>query len=188
MHGPARGPWTILGRLPLRVFSVGKYAFQKKASSASGPAPGRALWWLLEFARGRLPMGTQGAAAEGPEVTKRRRDTVTVAPSRHIRTATRLGTCQRKMLPVRGVRAATRRWHAAHRGHRHAKPVGAAVNYLSSFRLKRHPRSEHLLGQQTSQRGPFNASRHSTCKLSRTQRTSNQRAVHSTADPPSCFT
>jgi hypothetical protein len=30
--GPARGPWTNLGRLPLRVFSIGhgKYAFQKK--------------------------------------------------------------------------------------------------------------------------------------------------------------
>ena len=28
--GPARGPWTNLGRLPLGVFSVGKYAFQKK--------------------------------------------------------------------------------------------------------------------------------------------------------------
>ena len=27
---PARGPWTNLGRLPLRVFSIGKYAFQKK--------------------------------------------------------------------------------------------------------------------------------------------------------------
>ena len=29
--GPARGPWTNLGRLPLRVFSIGKYAFQKKS-------------------------------------------------------------------------------------------------------------------------------------------------------------
>jgi hypothetical protein len=28
--GPARGLWTNLGRLPLRVFSIGKYAFQKK--------------------------------------------------------------------------------------------------------------------------------------------------------------
>ncbi len=28
--GPARGPWTNVGRLPLRVFSIGKYAFQKK--------------------------------------------------------------------------------------------------------------------------------------------------------------
>jgi hypothetical protein len=26
---PARGLWTNLGRLPLRVFSIGKYAFQK---------------------------------------------------------------------------------------------------------------------------------------------------------------
>jgi hypothetical protein len=35
MHGPARGPWTNLGRLPLRVFSirVGKYAFQKRSRS-----------------------------------------------------------------------------------------------------------------------------------------------------------
>ena len=32
-HGPARGPWTNLGRLPLRVFSIGKYAFQKKKLS-----------------------------------------------------------------------------------------------------------------------------------------------------------
>ncbi len=31
--GPARGLWTNLGRLPLRVFSIGKYAFQKKAMS-----------------------------------------------------------------------------------------------------------------------------------------------------------
>ncbi len=31
--GPARGPWTNLGRLPLRVFSIGKYAFQKKGAS-----------------------------------------------------------------------------------------------------------------------------------------------------------
>ncbi len=31
--GPARGPWTNLGRLPLRVFSIGKYAFQKKRDS-----------------------------------------------------------------------------------------------------------------------------------------------------------
>ncbi len=29
--GPARGPWTNLGRLPLRVFSIGKYASQKKS-------------------------------------------------------------------------------------------------------------------------------------------------------------
>jgi hypothetical protein len=28
--GPARGQWTNLGRLPLRVLSIGKYAFQKK--------------------------------------------------------------------------------------------------------------------------------------------------------------
>ena len=27
---PARGLWTSLGRLPLRVFSIGNYAFQKK--------------------------------------------------------------------------------------------------------------------------------------------------------------
>jgi hypothetical protein len=27
---PARGLWTSLGRLPLGVFSIGKYAFQKK--------------------------------------------------------------------------------------------------------------------------------------------------------------
>ncbi len=27
--GPARGPWTNLGRLPLRVFSIGNYAFLK---------------------------------------------------------------------------------------------------------------------------------------------------------------
>ncbi len=32
--GPARGPWTNLGRLPLRVFSIGKYAFQKKEDGA----------------------------------------------------------------------------------------------------------------------------------------------------------
>jgi hypothetical protein len=32
--GPARGPWTNLGRLPLRVFSIGKYAFQKKGHFA----------------------------------------------------------------------------------------------------------------------------------------------------------
>jgi hypothetical protein len=32
---PARGPWTNLGRLPLRVFSIGKYAFQKKRASRS---------------------------------------------------------------------------------------------------------------------------------------------------------
>jgi hypothetical protein len=31
--GPARGPWANLGRLPLRVFSIGKYAFQKKGAS-----------------------------------------------------------------------------------------------------------------------------------------------------------
>ena len=30
MTGPARGPWTNLGRLPLRVLSIGKYALQKK--------------------------------------------------------------------------------------------------------------------------------------------------------------
>ena len=35
MHGPARGPWTNLGRLPLRVFSIGKYAFQKKRTMLS---------------------------------------------------------------------------------------------------------------------------------------------------------
>ncbi len=29
-HGPAGGPWAILGRLPLRVFSIGKYASHKK--------------------------------------------------------------------------------------------------------------------------------------------------------------
>ncbi len=34
-HGPARGPWTNLGRLPLRVFSIGKYAFQKKEAWAT---------------------------------------------------------------------------------------------------------------------------------------------------------
>ncbi len=33
--GPARGLWTNLGRLPLRVFSIGKYAFQKKPCSRS---------------------------------------------------------------------------------------------------------------------------------------------------------
>ena len=36
---PARGPWTNLGRLPLRVFSIGKYAFQKKANGAIAPGP-----------------------------------------------------------------------------------------------------------------------------------------------------
>ncbi len=30
--GPARGPWTNLGRLPLRVFSIGKCAFQKSTT------------------------------------------------------------------------------------------------------------------------------------------------------------
>jgi hypothetical protein len=35
--GPARGPWTNLGRLPLRVFSIGKYAFQKTSTSESVP-------------------------------------------------------------------------------------------------------------------------------------------------------
>ncbi len=33
---PARGPWTNLGRLPLRVFSIGKYAFQRAVSEAHG--------------------------------------------------------------------------------------------------------------------------------------------------------
>jgi hypothetical protein len=37
--GPARGPWTNLGRLPLRVFSIGKHAFQKKAESQSESRP-----------------------------------------------------------------------------------------------------------------------------------------------------
>ncbi len=32
--GPARGPWTNLGRLPLRVFSIGKYAFHREAAAA----------------------------------------------------------------------------------------------------------------------------------------------------------
>jgi hypothetical protein len=32
-RGLARGLWTNLGRLPLRVFSIGKYAFQKNAGS-----------------------------------------------------------------------------------------------------------------------------------------------------------
>ncbi len=32
---PARGLWTNLGRLPLRVFSIGKYAFQKKCRSGT---------------------------------------------------------------------------------------------------------------------------------------------------------
>jgi hypothetical protein len=36
--GPARGLWTSLGRLPLRVFSIGKYAFQKKTIDASAVA------------------------------------------------------------------------------------------------------------------------------------------------------
>ncbi len=30
LGGPAGGPWTNLGRLPLKVLSIGKYAFQKK--------------------------------------------------------------------------------------------------------------------------------------------------------------
>ena len=30
LAGPARGPWTNLGRLPLRVFSIGKYMLSKK--------------------------------------------------------------------------------------------------------------------------------------------------------------
>ena len=34
--GPARGLWTKLGRLPLRVFSIGKYAFQKKQAMGVG--------------------------------------------------------------------------------------------------------------------------------------------------------
>jgi hypothetical protein len=34
--GPARGLWTNLGRLPLGVFSIGKYAFQKKRLSDWG--------------------------------------------------------------------------------------------------------------------------------------------------------
>jgi hypothetical protein len=42
-NGPARGPWTNLGHLPLRVFSIGKYAFQKKIgiteAGRSGPSP-----------------------------------------------------------------------------------------------------------------------------------------------------
>ena len=35
--GPARGPWTNLGRLPLlaRVFSIGKYAFRRSLSTAT---------------------------------------------------------------------------------------------------------------------------------------------------------
>jgi hypothetical protein len=36
--GPARGPWTNLGRLPVRVFSVGKYAFPKKQGDVASPA------------------------------------------------------------------------------------------------------------------------------------------------------
>jgi hypothetical protein len=33
--GPARGPWTNLGRLPFKVLSIGKYAFQKKESAGA---------------------------------------------------------------------------------------------------------------------------------------------------------
>ncbi len=36
LHEPARGLWTSLGRLPLRVFSIGKYAFQKKLEELRG--------------------------------------------------------------------------------------------------------------------------------------------------------
>jgi hypothetical protein len=50
--GPARGPWTNLGRLPLRVFSIGKYAFQKKVlacllAAMLGPDTFCCFSWLL---------------------------------------------------------------------------------------------------------------------------------------------
>ncbi len=53
-RGPARGQWTNLGRLPLGVFSIGKYAFLKKTLSSvtSSESIRRALRLESEAATG----------------------------------------------------------------------------------------------------------------------------------------
>ena len=68
--GPARGPWTNLGRLPLRVFSIGKYASPKKIRQLYRrrvtPFPRSQIWPF------RLQIWTEGVLVEHPAPVFRR--------------------------------------------------------------------------------------------------------------------
>ncbi len=80
---PARGLWTSLGRLPLRVFSVGKYAFQKKDLLAL--LPFRVGHWQF-----RVSVALMGGPGPGPCQCQRAgrpaaRGTSTCVPVAHAR-------------------------------------------------------------------------------------------------------